>query len=94
MTEAAVSRWLADHLSGEDTVLLVTTNAQAAEPVGARRNRTSTGVGNAQAIAMGDGGHIPTSVAEQHKATTTACAFWHGCTDTRWPLLTNASGRY
>ena len=31
MTEAAVSRWLADYLSGKDTVLLAATNAQAAE---------------------------------------------------------------
>ena len=31
MTDAAYQRWLADHLSGKDTVLLATTNAQAAE---------------------------------------------------------------
>ena len=31
MTETAYQRWLADHLSGKSSVLLVTTNAQAAE---------------------------------------------------------------
>ena len=31
MADAAYQRWLADHLSGKDTVLLTTTNAQAAE---------------------------------------------------------------
>ena len=31
MTETAYRRWLADHLSGKSSVLLVTTNAQAAE---------------------------------------------------------------
>ena len=31
MADAAYQRWLADHLSGKDTVLLATTNAQAAE---------------------------------------------------------------
>ncbi|HEY7261653.1 MAG TPA: AAA family ATPase, partial [Trebonia sp.] len=31
MADAAQQRWLADHLSGKDTVLLATTNAQAAE---------------------------------------------------------------
>jgi conjugative relaxase-like TrwC/TraI family protein len=31
MTDAAVGRWLADHLSGTDSMLLATTNAQAAE---------------------------------------------------------------
>ena len=31
MTETAYQRWLADHLSGKSSLLLVTTNAQAAE---------------------------------------------------------------
>jgi AAA domain len=31
MADAAYQRWLADHLSGKDSVLLATTNAQAAE---------------------------------------------------------------
>ena len=31
MADAAYQRWLADHLSGKASVLLVTTNAQAAE---------------------------------------------------------------
>lgn len=31
MTDAAVRRWLADYLSSKDTILLATTNAQAAE---------------------------------------------------------------
>jgi conjugative relaxase-like TrwC/TraI family protein len=39
MTEAAVSRWLADHLSGKDTLLLATTNAQAAELARRARDR-------------------------------------------------------
>jgi len=58
MIEAAVSRWLADHLSGKDTVLLATTNAQAVELARRARDRLAalglTGTGDTVELADGN----------------------------------------
>jgi len=57
VTAEAVSRWLADHLSGKDTLVLATTNAQAAELARRARDRLAalglTGTG--EAIELADG---------------------------------------
>jgi conjugative relaxase-like TrwC/TraI family protein len=58
MTAAAVSRWLADHLDGKDTLLLATTNAQAAELARRARDRLvalgRTGTGRTIELADGN----------------------------------------
>jgi AAA domain len=57
MTDVAVSRWLADHLSGKDAVLLAATNAQAAELARRARDRLAgLGlIGTGQTIELADG---------------------------------------
>jgi conjugative relaxase-like TrwC/TraI family protein len=77
MTEAAVSRWLADHLSGKDTVLLATTNAQAAELARRARDRLAalglTGTGPTVELADGNlAGQGDLLVARQNDRIITA----------------------
>jgi conjugative relaxase-like TrwC/TraI family protein len=57
MTAAAVSRWLADHLSGQETLLLAATNAQAADLARRARDKLAAlgRVGNDEVIELADG---------------------------------------
>jgi hypothetical protein len=82
MTDAAVLRWLADHLSGKDTVLLAATNAQAAELARRARDRLAVLclIGTGQTVELADGNLADRSRHHENRTSQNGrlCAFDRG----------------